>query len=235
MLLMEEILHYHPDKRELLFPAHAVHTPEHADAVPHGVHANGALPSLRYEATDQAARFRQAMRANENGHVGPKPWDSMPNQTMRNTCMMPSGNRAPVEVVAATITTNGMNHAPDDRSANALQSSTLANGTVTERQEPNAMATDAATVVAAGQMTDDEDLQRVDRFRSGESATSAVVWTVNRADTATEIRMDAEMDAAKPAFPERDAAASQQLSVRDAHVRTSVTGESMELDSAGQQ
>lgn len=62
-LFLEEILKYHPERRDLyLRPS------EH--------------PTLQYAPVDQASRFREAMVASQNGTEPPRAWDSMPNQRL---------------------------------------------------------------------------------------------------------------------------------------------------------
>lgn len=64
-LFLEEILKYHPERRdEYLRP--------------------GDQPVLRYAPVDQASRFREAMTAQQNGIEPPRAWESMPNQRLTN-------------------------------------------------------------------------------------------------------------------------------------------------------
>lgn len=64
-LFLEEILKYHPERRDqYLRPSDQ--------------------PVLRYAPVDQAARFRDAMTAQQNGTEPPRAWESMPNQRLTN-------------------------------------------------------------------------------------------------------------------------------------------------------
>ncbi|CAN8072572.1 unnamed protein product [Agarophyton chilense] len=63
VLFLEEILKYHPEHRDLYLRP----KPE---------------PRLQYAPVDQAARFREAMIATQNGMDPPRAWESMPNQRL---------------------------------------------------------------------------------------------------------------------------------------------------------
>ena len=63
ILFLQEILKYHPERREMyLRPSDQ--------------------PVLQYAPVDQASRFREAMLANQNGTEPPRAWESMPNQRL---------------------------------------------------------------------------------------------------------------------------------------------------------
>lgn len=91
VLFLEEILKYHPDKRdEYLRPRDQ--------------------PVLRYAPKDQASRFRDAMLATQNGTEPPRPWDSMPNQRFTNfyrDAVAPAHSQAG-SVVQRAVEGNGM-------------------------------------------------------------------------------------------------------------------------------
>lgn len=62
-LFLEEILKYHPEHRDLYLQPKSE-------------------ARLQYAPVDQATRFKEAMMANQNGMDPPRPWESMPNQTL---------------------------------------------------------------------------------------------------------------------------------------------------------
>lgn len=66
-LFLEEILKYHPERRNEYL-------------------RQGNQPVLRYAPMDQAKRFREALAAQQNGTEPPRAWESMPNQELTKYC-----------------------------------------------------------------------------------------------------------------------------------------------------
>ncbi|CDF39700.1 Mitogen-activated protein kinase 14-1, MPK14-1 [Chondrus crispus] len=66
-LFLEEILKYHPERRDEYL--------RHTDQ-----------PVLRYAPVDQVSRFRDEMNAHQNGTEPPRAWESMPNQQLTQYC-----------------------------------------------------------------------------------------------------------------------------------------------------
>lgn len=94
-LFLREILQYHPDKRDEYL--------RHSDQ-----------PVLRYAPVDQAARFREAMLANQNGTEPPRAWESMPNQTLSHYCHEALGMHSQAGSVVQQNDMNGVVTASTD-------------------------------------------------------------------------------------------------------------------------
>jgi serine/threonine protein kinase len=253
MLLLDEILLYHPDKRDILLSTSNYAT----ESVPTGNYtaSNGLAPGLHYEATDQAARFREAMRASEGGHDPPKPWDSMPNQKLRGLCAAAkvSHHAGPGGPSTAAAETNGMPvTTPNPMSVAGASADGPVTGfsvpaetteslqAVCDQMEPAtpdlSRPDDAVVARGAGRMTDDDDdddLQQYGRLRSGDSAMSNVIGTGNLPNWRSDMMHDVGRDAGRvPNTRPEVCLAAQQMSVKQAHARASETGESMETEEA---
>lgn len=88
-LFLEEILQYHPDKRNEYL-------------------SSSDQPVLRYTPLDQAARFREAMFANQNGIEPPRAWESMPNQRLTHYCYEALGTHSQAGSVVQQNELNGV-------------------------------------------------------------------------------------------------------------------------------
>lgn len=103
VLFLEEIVKYHPDKRDMyLRPAEQ--------------------PALRYAPQDQVSRFREAMVATQNGTEPPRAWDSMPNQRLTHYYEQAG---APPPYPRATVSQAGVvQNSGDDRDPRMMTAST---------------------------------------------------------------------------------------------------------------
>lgn len=144
ILFLEEILKYHPSRRdEYLRPADE--------------------PMLKYALPDQAKRFREEMAAKINGTEPPRAFESMPNQTLTNFYQRAVGNHSQ----AGSVTHQGLTTSTHgDESQNAEGGDRIVRTTgLPPRME-------SGGDVAMGS-NEEAQLMRYGKFSSVESASSA--------------------------------------------------------------
>lgn len=155
-LFLEEILQYHPDKRdEYLY--------------------SSDQPVLRYAPVDQASRFREAMFANQNGIEPPRAWESMPNQRLTHYCHEALGIHSQAGSVVQQNDLNGVVTASTEGEAESHHPGIVV--VRTTGLPPKAERTDASNAAsndASMSPNEDQQLMRyAKKFSSVESASSA--------------------------------------------------------------
>lgn len=156
-LFLEEILKYHPDRRNLyLKPADQ--------------------PVLRYTPVDQASRFREAMVATQNGIEPPRAWESMPNQRLTHYY-----ERAVPPPPAPTHSQTTVVNQPATEQA-AMRVTATSHQTSGHTSVATAVAYDAAVRTTGDDqaqrevINEEASLPRYTKFSSVESASSAMAF-----------------------------------------------------------
>lgn len=157
-LFLEEILKYHPERRdEYLRP--------------------GDQPVLQYAPRDQASRFREAMRANQNGMEPPRAWESMPNQRLTSYYHEAVGHSQDGSVVqqdnGMTTSTGGGASGRLGGEINTMQNSrpdVRVRTAGTENPKPEVIHQDASIHAP------EDQLMRYGKLSSVESASSAMAF-----------------------------------------------------------
>lgn len=209
MLFLQEILLYHPDKRDM--------------------YLNPQTPGgLQYETTDQATRFRNAMLANTSGHEAPRPWDSMPNQKLRGICHEVTAEYAARGgALAGAGAVGGAGRAGDVPGAYAVGG---------EREgmdihgQPVRDGTGAPDAMDADLADDSHGLPKYTSLPSRESASSTITGTVNGERPRMHVHSadQAQRVSGSVVSMENNDDGGDQMRIVDAPARGSVTGDSME-------
>lgn len=192
-LFLEEILRYHPDKREQYL-------------------GQSPQPTRRLATEGQAARFRDAMIAVQGGTDQPRPWDSMPNHTLTNYF-----NAAVNSTTGSTTTTGAANTAstiPEENRTNEIRTTAdhpanttrvadmnyaTSNGQMAATRQEHAWTTNHARATSNGNCMDSmsngmEDVHQMSYagLASVESATSAM--GIRRVSETVDSLMETEVD-----------------------------------------